>query len=553
MPPNSRSRPVTLFFESDYEDDGDLQVDGAGPAGRSRQTVQQQQYLHHPQQRVLRRTNSNDSIFAPFHPPTLTPKKQQQQSQQHPTASFSKPPSLPSSTNTTPKKAPAPPPSSQNNSRQPLAPPRLQFSSSSRPRHTRSNSDSSLMEPAQIRAPHIPPSSSKPIEYASASSRRPQDYDRRASDDAGASSSHRSTSHRDRGDHETREQRRERHERHERTSSSRYKESSSSSKNKESSRSHRSSKDKKHKGPPLDTIDRMDVTGFFGPGSFHHDGPFDACTPHRNKNTKKAPVAAFPINGANNSLALDPNRDRFSAENNILMQGDNPAYQDFSGAGGAPSGSGANPPGANVPLLRPGVNKSEASVTFDPTLKATHVHGDTTMGLGSSTFLEGAPAPKAAVDSAAQQAAVAGLSRKKSLVQKIRGGNAGVAAPPRPPRLNAEASSGAGPSSSHQHTTSEPGLVTYTSNPSVATSGFNADTKDIEKGVTNIKVSSPDVVSWNHHGRGDSGGASGSSPSPSAGPSLAPNNNNNNADASSKSNGLLRRVRSLKTSSRRSG
>src|SRR5208282_420571 len=36
---------------------------------------------------------------------------------------------------------------------------------------------------------------------------------------------------------------------------------------------------------------------------FHHDGPFDACHPHRNKQPHKAPVAAFPADSLTNTLA----------------------------------------------------------------------------------------------------------------------------------------------------------------------------------------------------------------------------------------------------------
>ena len=41
------------------------------------------------------------------------------------------------------------------------------------------------------------------------------------------------------------------------------------------------------KGSPLDSIDKLDITGMYGQGSFHHDGPFDACRPHRNKRTSR--------------------------------------------------------------------------------------------------------------------------------------------------------------------------------------------------------------------------------------------------------------------------
>lgn len=68
---------------------------------------------------------------------------------------------------------------------------------------------------------------------------------------------------------------------------------------------------------------------------------------------------------------------------------------------------------------------------FDPHLRTSVIHGDETVGLGTSTFLEGTPAAKAAVEKAEQENAMnqqdGGLQRKKSLAQRIRGIN-------RPPR-----------------------------------------------------------------------------------------------------------------------
>jgi hypothetical protein len=70
----------------------------------------------------------------------------------------------------------------------------------------------------------------------------------------------------------------------------------------------------------LDIIDKLDVTGIYGQGRectdhnpdipitdsktvFHHDGPFDACNPHRNvKKDRRAPMEAFPANSANMAL-----------------------------------------------------------------------------------------------------------------------------------------------------------------------------------------------------------------------------------------------------------
>lgn len=45
----------------------------------------------------------------------------------------------------------------------------------------------------------------------------------------------------------------------------------------------------------MDIIDRLDLSGINGSSMFHHDSPYDACTPHMNKG-KRAPVGAFDPN-----------------------------------------------------------------------------------------------------------------------------------------------------------------------------------------------------------------------------------------------------------------
>ncbi|KAK9487967.1 Pal1 cell morphology protein-domain-containing protein [Lipomyces starkeyi] len=172
-----------------------------------------------------------------------------------------------------------------------------------------------------------------------------------------------------------------------------------------------SSSSKKQTGA-LDKIDKLDVTGIFGTG-FHHDGPFDACNPHRNTNKKKAPMLAFPVDSENNALG---------APRHLMTS---------TKANGAPRHTGD------------GVNGSDA-LRFDPVLKADPVHGIISLGLGSSTFLEGAPASRAAImqqrmrekdteanvidfsrlgGGATLEPTGAGLTRKKSIVQKIIGIN----------------------------------------------------------------------------------------------------------------------------------
>ncbi|KAL5641471.1 hypothetical protein ACGC1H_001824 [Rhizoctonia solani] len=46
------------------------------------------------------------------------------------------------------------------------------------------------------------------------------------------------------------------------------------------------------KSTHVDVIDKLDYSGI-GAATFHHDGPFDACAPSRNKNKTKAPMFAF--------------------------------------------------------------------------------------------------------------------------------------------------------------------------------------------------------------------------------------------------------------------
>ena len=105
----------------------------------------------------------------------------------------------------------------------------------------------------------------------------------------------------------------------------------------------------------------------------------------------------------------------------------------------------SNAAGDDYPARPYGPERSY-SYGFNSNLKAEPVHGDESMGLGTSTFLEGAPASRAAIErrESEQEAAVAlqngaaagGLGRKKSLAQKIRGmnnrtglGRSGMASP----------------------------------------------------------------------------------------------------------------------------
>ncbi|CAO1632597.1 unnamed protein product [Parajaminaea phylloscopi] len=79
----------------------------------------------------------------------------------------------------------------------------------------------------------------------------------------------------------------------------------------------------------MDIIDQMDLSGIHGSSMFHHDSPYDACSPHANRSSRKAPVKAF-----------DPNTDPMTG----LSLGPNPAS--------ASSASSPSNGGGDVPVRR---------------------------------------------------------------------------------------------------------------------------------------------------------------------------------------------------------
>lgn len=71
-------------------------------------------------------------------------------------------------------------------------------------------------------------------------------------------------------------------------------------------------------------------------------------------------------------------------------------------------------------------SSTEVPAVFDPRSRAA-MHGEESLGLGTSTFLEGTPAARTAIQKhyqeQAQQAATDGIQRKKSLAHRIRNMN----------------------------------------------------------------------------------------------------------------------------------
>lgn len=161
---------------------------------------------------------------------------------------------------------------------------------------------------------------------------------------------------------------------------------------------------------------------------FHHDGPFDACNPHRNrKGSKVAPMQAFAKDSINNTLGGSGPVHKDIDLNQFHGRGAE-GFTDFSASGVNNYVSEPEPyAGASAPVrrgagVRPGVDRT---TSYNPTDRVEPVHGDESLGLGTSTFLEGAPAARAAIQRRESESegtiGGGGLGRKRSLAQKIRG------------------------------------------------------------------------------------------------------------------------------------
>lgn len=99
-----------------------------------------------------------------------------------------------------------------------------------------------------------------------------------------------------------------------------------------------------------------------------------------------------------------------------MGHGTDEAFRDYAGT--------KNRKGHNLPVS----SRIEPAI-FDPVSRGNMVHGDESYGLGTSTFLEGTPAARSAINrrqvEEAQEAVDGGLQRKKSLAQRIRHINRG--------------------------------------------------------------------------------------------------------------------------------
>ena len=190
----------------------------------------------------------------------------------------------------------------------------------------------------------------------------------------------------------------------------------------------------------MDIIDQLDATSIYGTGCmflchpqtcnsnlrggtfsnnfylivFHHDGPFDALNPNRNKGTsRRAPMQAFPKDSLNNTIGGSGPLNRQPNHATFMGHAMDEAFTDYA--------AGAK--------IKNGYSYPQQEAIFDPIARGSIVHGDESRGLGTTTFLEGTPAAKIAIDKHQQEqsqvATEAGLQRKKSLAQRIRHINKG--------------------------------------------------------------------------------------------------------------------------------
>ena len=175
---------------------------------------------------------------------------------------------------------------------------------------------------------------------------------------------------------------------------------------------------------------------------FHHDGPFDACNPHRNrKGSQRAPMQAFAKDSLNNTLGGSGpiNKElNFAQFHGRGAEG----FTDYSTSGAKPLSepftyepyAGSSAPTRKYNGLNSTVDRTSS---FNPTNRVDKIHGEESMGLGTTTHLEGAPAARTVIqrresenDQIPGMGNGGGLGRKRSLAQKIRGiSNANRGAP----------------------------------------------------------------------------------------------------------------------------
>lgn len=173
-------------------------------------------------------------------------------------------------------------------------------------------------------------------------------------------------------------------------------------------------------------------------------------------------MSAFAKDSLNNSIGGSGPVNARPDHKRFMGTADEEAFKDYAGSGGLPKKDS---------------KKQPEDTYFDPTSRGEILHGDQSLGLGTSTFLEGTPAAQTIIQrrnaEQAQEFADGGLQRKKSLAQRIRGVGRGPGGRPsfgegarRPtyPELRERASDegrrGSDPSSQNDEYKDEPERIT---------------------------------------------------------------------------------------------
>lgn len=133
-------------------------------------------------------------------------------------------------------------------------------------------------------------------------------------------------------------------------------------------------------------------------------------------------MQAFPKDSLNNAIGGSGPLNARPDHATFMGQSNEEAFLDYSNQA-ATKGRSASSSYADGAIPR----SRGAVPVFDPTARGSILHGDESLGLGTSTFLEGTPAARAAIEKHREERAAdimdGGLQRKKSLAQRIRGMN----------------------------------------------------------------------------------------------------------------------------------
>jgi hypothetical protein len=130
-------------------------------------------------------------------------------------------------------------------------------------------------------------------------------------------------------------------------------------------------------------------------------------------------MQAFPKDSLNNIIGGGGPLNTRPDHATFLGHNDDEAFKDYARGGAGPSSYESYGNGA----ARSG--KSAEPIVLSAAQRVEPVHGDESLGLGTSTFLEGTPASRNAIQRRQTEESImpdgGGLQRKKSLAQKIRG------------------------------------------------------------------------------------------------------------------------------------